>query len=170
MFKPSAVRGATCAAALFVAAAPAWAQAAKPDAVPKAAVFEFQFANLGQQPPTATDQARLPHLTDMLRDLLGKSGRYQIVSTAPVHAQAQSENLRDCGGCADDYARKVGAQLAITGEIQKVSNLILNINVYIKNVDTKAPEHAYSVDIPGDNDLSFDHGIRYIVKHNILGE
>ena len=169
------------AAAVFAAtgsaqAAPAPAEAtgsppaAESTGAPTAAVFDFQLANLGQLPPTAADTARLPHLSDMLRDLLAKSGKYKIVSTAPVRAKAQSEDLRSCGGCADDYAKKVGAQLAITGEIQKVSNLILNINVYIKDVDSKKPERAYSVDIRGDNDVSFDHGIKYIVKHNIFGE
>ena len=93
-----------------------------------------------------------------------------MVSTDPVKAKAQSEDLRSCGGCADDYARKVGAQVAITGQIQKVSNLILNINVYIKDLDAKTPEKAYSVDIRGDNEESFDHGIRYLVKHEILGQ
>ena len=135
-----------------------------------AAVFDFQLANLAQLPPTGADKARLSHLSDMLRQLLTDSGKYKMVSTDPVRAKAQSEDLRSCGGCADDYARKLGAKLAVTGQIQKVSDLILNINVYIKDVESKAPEHAYSVDIRGDNDDSFDHGIRYLVKHEILGQ
>ena len=167
----SATLGAACAVALLgLAPGALWAQPAKPGAPQKAAVFDFQLANLAQLPPTPADKARLPHLSDMLRDLLAKSGRYQIVPTDSVRAQAQSNDLRSCGGCADDFAKKLGAQLAITGQIQKVSNLILNINVYIKDVDSKAPEQAYSVDIRGDNEDSFDHGIKYIVKHNILKE
>ena len=136
----------------------------------KAAVFDFQLTNLAQIPPTAADQARLPHLSDMLRQLLADSGQYQIVSTDTLKAKAQSEDLRSCGGCGEDYARQLGAQLAVTGQIQKVSDLILNINVYIKDVSTKAPEKAYSVDIRGDNEDSFNHGIKYLVKHNILGQ
>lgn len=156
----------TAMAALMAAAAAAPASAA-PE---KAAVFEFQLANLAQQPPTEADKARLPRLTDMLRQLLTDSGRYQMVSTDPLKSKAQSEDLRSCGGCADDYAKKLGAQVAVTGQIQKVSNLILNINVYIKGLDSKTPEKAYSVDIRGDNEESFDHGIKYLVKHNILGQ
>ena len=49
-----------------------------------------------------------------------------------------------------------------------MSDLILNINVYIKDLDSQAPEQAFSVDIRGDNDESFDHGVKYLVKHNIL--
>ena len=151
-------------AATVLTAAPAMA------AAQKAAVFEFQLANLAQLPPTAADKARLPHLSDMLRQLLVDSGRYQIVSTDPIKAKAQSEDLRSCGGCADDYAKSLGAEVAVTGQIQKVSDLILNINVYIKEVGSKAPEKAYSVDIRGDNEDSFDHGVRYLVKHEILGQ
>lgn len=136
----------------------------------KAAVFDFQMANLAQLPPTAADNARLPKLTDELRKLLADSGKYDIVSTDPVKAKAHSEDLRSCGGCADDYTRKLGARLAITGQIQKVSNLILNITVYIKDLEAKTPEQAYGVSIRGDTDESFDRGIKYIVANKILAK
>ncbi|WP_336491165.1 DUF3280 domain-containing protein [Methylobacterium nigriterrae] len=135
---------------------------------PTAAVFDFQLANLGAQPPTEADKARLGPLSDLLRKQLEDSGRYRIVSTEPVKDEvAKGADLRKCGGCADDYARKLGADVAITGEIQKVSNLILNINVYVKDLKVNTPEKAYSVDIRGDNDLSFQHGVRYLVKNNL---
>lgn len=136
----------------------------------KAAVFQAQMANLAQLPPTAADNARLPKITELLRKLLKDSGKYDIVSTDPLKAKALSEDLRSCGGCADDYAKKLGAQLAITTQIQKVSNLILNITVYIKNVDTKAPEQAFGVSIRGDTDESFDRGVKYIVDNKILAK
>ena len=135
---------------------------------PKAAVFDFQLANLGAQPPTEADKARLGPLSDLLRQQLQDSGRYRVVSTEPVKEDvAKSADLRKCGGCADDFARKIVADVAITGEIQKVSNLILNINVYVKDLKAKTPEKAYSVDIRGDNDLSFQHGVKYLVKNNL---
>ena len=135
---------------------------------PKAAVFDFQLANLGAQGPTDADIARLGPLSDLLRSQLKDSGRYTIVSTDPIKAEVtKSSELRKCGRCADDFARKLGADVAITGEIQKVSNLILNINVYIKDLKAGTPEHAYSVDIRGDNDASFDHGVKYLVKNNL---
>ena len=135
---------------------------------PKAAVFDFQLADQGAQGPTDADTARLGPLSDKLRGLLVDSGRYQLVSTDPVKDKVtKGADLRHCNGCAEDYARTLGADVAITGEIQKVSNLILNINVYVKDLKGNAPEKAYSVDIRGDNDLSFDHGIKYLVKNNL---
>ena len=74
---------------------------------------------------------------------------------------------RRCNGCADELARKLGADVAITGEIQKVSNLILNLNVYVKSLGGPAPEKAYSVDLRGDTDESFDRGIRFLVENNM---
>ncbi|MCJ2053816.1 DUF3280 domain-containing protein [Methylobacterium sp. J-070] len=135
---------------------------------PKAAVFDFQLANLGAQGPTDADVARLGPLSDLLRAQLKVTGRYEVVSTDPVKAEvAKGAELRKCGGCADDFARKLGADVAITGEIQKVSNLILNINLYVKDLKAGTPEQAYSVDIRGDNDASFDHGVKYLVKNNL---
>ena len=100
---------------------------------PKAAVFDFQLADQGMIGPTDADRARLAPLSNMLRSLLKESGRYEIVSTDPVKEEVtKGSDLRRCNGCAEEYAKKIGADVAITGEIQKVSNLILNINVYVK--------------------------------------
>lgn len=134
---------------------------------PKAAVFNFQLANLGAQGPTSADLARLGPVSDLLRAQLKDTGRYEIVSTAPVKADVAKADLRACGGCANDLARKLGADVAITGEIQKVANLILNINVYVKDLKARTPEQAYSVDIRGDNDLSFEYGVKYLVENRM---
>ena len=152
-------------AAAILATAPALAKE-------KIAVFDFQLANLAQLPPTSADKARLPRLSDMLRQELSDSGKYEIVPITDKVKQevAKAAPLRDCGGCAVDFAKELGADTAVTGQIQKVSDLILNINLYFRKVDSEAPETATSVDIRGDNDDSFNHGVKYIVKHNVLKE
>lgn len=135
---------------------------------PKVAVFDFQLADQGAAGPTEADRARLGPLSDQLRSLLMESRRYRIVSTDPVKKEVgKGPDLRRCNGCAEDYARKLGADVAITGEIQKVSNLILNINVYVKDLQGNKPEQGYSVDIRGDNDTSFDRGLKYLVKNKL---
>jgi hypothetical protein len=145
---------------------PALLLATSAHAAEKAAVFDFQLANLGQQPPTQADYARLPRVSDELRKELATSGLFEIVPVTPaVRAEVdKSSDLRSCGGCGDDFAKKLGAKIAITGEIQKVSDLILNLNVYVKHVDSKQPEQGYSVDLRGDTDESFDRAVKYIVR------
>lgn len=135
---------------------------------PMAAVFDFQLADQGMIGPTDADRARLAPLSNMLRSLLKESGRYEIVSTDPVKEEVtKGSDLRRCNGCAEEYAKKLGADVAITGEIQKVSNLILNINVYVKDLKSNKPEQAYTVDIRGNNDNSFERGLKYLVKNNL---
>ncbi|SDN02652.1 Protein of unknown function [Methylobacterium phyllostachyos] len=124
--------------------------------LPKAAVFNCQRANLGAQGPTEADVLRLGPISDLLREQLNDTGHYEIVSTNPVKADVAKADLRACGGCANDVARRLGADVAIIGEIQKVSSLILNIDV--KDLRSDTPGRAYSVDIRGDNDTSCDHG------------
>lgn len=134
----------------------------------KVAVFDLQIARGAPVPPTDEDIARVKRTSDELRMLLKESGRFELVSTDPVRAEAAKHDLRACGGCAEDLARKLGADAVITGEVQKVSNLILNINVYLKPLEAGASEQAYSVDLRGDTDESFDRGIRYLVKNRML--
>ena len=37
----------------------------------------------------------------------------------------------------------------------------------MKELKGDKPEQAYSVDIRGDNDVSFDRGLKYLVKNNL---
>jgi len=53
----------------------------------------------------------------------------------------------------------VGADWPAWGTVQKVSNLILNINVYMEDVATGNLEFVKSVDIRGNTDESWRHGL-----------
>lgn len=135
----------------------------------KVAVFDFQFARGGPTEPSEAEHERLKRTSDTFRALLAESGRYTVVPTDSLRDEvAKGSDLRACNGCAEDFARRLGAQAAVTGEVQKVSNLILNINVYLKPLRSDAPEQAYSVDLRGNTDESFDRGIRYLVKNRLL--
>ena len=66
------------------------------------------------------EQERL--LSDQLWQLLRDGGRFSLVDIAPIAREAQANNLQACGGCDIQLARRIGAELAITGTVQKVSN------------------------------------------------
>ena len=53
------------------------------------------------------------------------------------------------------------------GTVQKVSNLILNINLYIDDARTGRKILGTSVDIRGNTDQTWRHGIRYLVENNL---
>jgi hypothetical protein len=147
-------------ALLFVMTGAAYAR------VLRAAIFDFSLDDTSLQAQmsglSAGDLLRLKHLNGQLRTLLTASGRYQPVDMAPVEAEARASNLDACGGCAITMARKVGAQVAVTGLVQKVSNLILNINVTVTDVATGEVLEAQSVDIRGDTDESWTRGLNFL--------
>jgi Protein of unknown function (DUF2380) len=54
------------------------------------------------------------------------------------------------------------------GIVQKVSNLILNINLYMEDVQSGRMEFARSVGILGNTAESQHHGLNYMIRHCVL--
>ena len=140
----------------------------------RAAVFPFELddtslqgAMQGAQP---AEQARLARLDAQLRVALAASGGYTLVDTAPVAAQVQSRSLQSCDTCAADLAHRLGAAVAVNGWVQKVSPLILNINLIVRDAATNKMLRAGSVDIRGDTDESWTRGLAWLLKRRILAD
>ena len=138
----------------------------------RAAIFDFELIDTSLEGetngPRADETARLVRLGQQLRALVTKSGKLEVVDIAPVEDEARKANLQKCGGCDADLAEKLGAEISITGTVQKVSNLILNINLYARVVATKEPLVAMSVDIRGNTDESWSRGLEYLVRTHFL--
>ena len=62
----------------------------------------------------------------------------------------------------------MGADLAAWGTVQKVSNLILNINVYMEDVHAKEMVFVKTVDIRGNTDESWQRGLDYLLRHYLF--
>ena len=56
----------------------------------------------------------------------------------------------------------------VIGWVQKVSNLILNLNLQVRDVESGAIVSAASVDIRGNTDKSWRRGAIYLLEHRIL--
>jgi hypothetical protein len=154
------------AACLVMASWPAQAR------VLRAAIFDFELIDTSLEGatngPRADEAARLARLGDQLRARVTSSGKLEVVDIAPVRDAASHTNLQACGGCDADLAQKLGADLAITGTVQKVSNLILNINLYVRVAATRARLVNMSVDIRGNTDESWSRGLDYLVRTRFL--
>lgn len=139
---------------------------------PKTAVFDFELVDTSLQGetsgPQADEQVRLRSVGDQLRKGLADSGKFQLVDIAPVSAAAHNSNLQSCGGCDVQLALKVGADLSVTGVVQKVSNLILNMNVYIRDAHTGQIVAAASADMRGNTDESWSRGMSYLLRNRLL--
>ena len=141
-------------------------------AEPKVAVFDFELVDTSLEGatygPRADQQTRLVQITDQLRDRLAKSGRVAVIDIAPVAARAKAANMRTCDGCDADLANQLGADFAVSGWVQKVSNLILNMNIYVRDASSGATISLKSVDMRGNTDESWSRAIDWLVRNELL--
>jgi hypothetical protein len=155
--------------ALFVLMA--WAAPAVAAAV-RAAVFDFELIDTSLEAaagaPRPVEGGRLKQASDQLRRRLEESGRFALVDIAPVAERARASNLQACGGCDVDLARELGADLSITGTVQKVSNLILNMNIYLRDVRSGELVSATSADFRGNTDESWQRALDWLVRNRLL--
>jgi hypothetical protein len=139
---------------------------------PKVAVFDFELVDTSLQGevdgPRGDEQDRLMRAGDQLRKGLAESGKFHLVDISPVNAAAHGSNLQACGGCDVQFAQKLGADLVITGVVQKVSNLILNINIYLRDVHSGRLVTLASADMRGNTDESWSRTMSYLVRNRLL--
>jgi Protein of unknown function (DUF2380) len=136
------------------------------------ALLNVQFLNDHEdlEPTTSAEWARIALIASVFKAKLEASGRYTFV---PIPADAAAKisagpEVGACGGCEFGYGKELGADTVAWIVIQKVSDLILNINVYMADVAAKKMAFVHSVDIRGDTDESWTRGITYLVKNYLL--
>lgn len=135
--------------------------------LPTAAVFEFALINTSPAPSTPEELARLQRLDQQLKS--GLRDHFKLVDVGPVRNRlAGVASIRGCNGCELDLARELGAQQVAYGWVQKVSNLILNINLVVEDASSGRTLRAESVDIRGNTDESWTRGLRYLLNERMF--
>jgi hypothetical protein len=137
-----------------------------------AAVFDFELVDTsGGDPLKAQDaehQSRVAQTSERLRTRLTESGRYRVVDIAPVTKEAHASNLQACGGCDVTLADRVGADLSVTGTVYKVSNLILNMMIFVRDAKTGGNVAVMQADMRGDTDESWLRAVDWLVRNRLL--
>lgn len=114
------------------------------------------------------ETARTAMAAGVVADDIAARG-FTLVPTDPVADQlSKITNPAHCNGCDIAMAGKLGADYALTGEVQKVSNLILNFNLFLRDARTGELIRGGSVDIRGNTDESWQRGFRYLLKNIIF--
>ena len=115
----------------------------------------------------AVQQRRLALISDTLRQEFDRRGLYRTVDNNAaaklIADQKARQELRNCNGCELDIGRALGADVVVLAWVQKVSNLILNINIEVKDVASGETLYTKSVDLRSNSDKSWLRGIRYMV-------
>lgn len=131
------------------------------------AVFDFQLIDTSIEGelngPRGDEARRLDALGERLRAAYAAAQGHEVVALGPVGDRAAARDLWSCG-CATALAREAGATIAVTGAVQKVSNLILTINL---RVDGPDGHRAMSADIRSNTDESWARGLDWLIRHRL---
>lgn len=154
-----------------VGAHPAAAQPAAAD--PQTVAFlglYLQNDNEALEPTTAAERSRIEKVAGAFKKRLDASGRYRVL-IAPPHIERQMRSGQTpgtCNGCEIAYAKQIGGDLVAWISVQKVSNLILNLNVYMGDVKADRMTFIHSVDIRGNTDESWLRSLAYLLDNYLF--
>lgn len=110
------------------------------------------------------EEARIEALETLVADRFREEG-YDLVDIAPVQEKLDRvANPAKCYGCDARMATELGADFALVGEVQKISNLILTMNLQLRDAESGETVKGRVVDIRGNTDESWTRGMRYILK------
>ena len=126
-----------------------------------AVAFWVSPINTSIEPTTPAEDHRILMLNDLFLQELAASGRFKVVTIPADLSQeiASNADIAYCDGCERNYAQRVGADWAAWGAVQKVSNLILNINLYMEDARAGKLQFVKSVDIRGNTDETWRRGL-----------
>ena len=110
-------------------------------------------------------------MTQTIIDDIARRNVYTVVDTSRAneldspHARFAAEGLfRECPGCEAEVAAQLGADLSMGCLVQKVSNLILNINYYIRDAKTENLLAQYTAAIRGNTDQTWTRSALWLLK------
>jgi hypothetical protein len=159
------------AVVLLSASLPALGQQDAPaTALRSIVVLDFELVDDQGNPLTkAAQEVRLRNAGMQLQRELAERQLYRVIDPAPTASlqrelRLQQEFLYRCDDCAAQVGRLAGADLVMQTWVQKVSELILNLNVQIYDVGAGNVVFTKSVDMRGNDDVSWTRGVRYLVR------
>src|SRR5262249_39509624 len=124
-------------------------------AATKAAVFPFDFHDAQQDGEVvpqynSEDLRRLKLVVDELKSLMQMDGKYAVVDLSPHEKEIESASpFNQCNGCEVPIAKEAGADIAVTGYVDKVSDALLNLAIVARNTKTGELTKTMSASING---------------------
>jgi hypothetical protein len=153
-----------CALSAFLIVTPAVAAT-------KVAVFPFDIHDVSQDAEMfpqiqPDDLKRLTLIADELKALMLKDGKYEVVDLTPQAKEIEASSpFQKCDGCEVPIAKEAGADIAVTGFIEKMSDALLSLQIIARDTKTGQLTKTMSAAINGNSDDLWLHGIRYLWKN-----
>lgn len=153
--------------ALLLGANPALAQ--EPPAPGTVAFFGLRFFDMSTEGAINGVRPDETMRTEMATDLVARDMLARGFDLVPIDSVADQletiTNPADCNGCDTAMAAKLGADYALTGEVRKISNLILSVELNLRDAESGQTLRAGTVDIRGNTDETWQRGMRYLLRN-----
>lgn len=156
--------------ALFLVALAAGAPAAAETVERRLALFPVELIMLSADPVDDAELERLELVHRILVERLAPHGLVAIDTSPMAERIASYASLSGCNGCEIAFAAELGADIAGVAWVQKVSNLILNVNLKLTDVATGRLLKLGSVDIRGNTDETWRRGAAYLIDRRLFVE
>jgi hypothetical protein len=78
--------------------------------------------------------------------------------------------LNKCDGCEVPIAQKAGADIAVTGFVDKWSDALISIQLFVRDVPSGKVTKAMSAEVRGNTDELWLHGIRWLWRNRFNAE
>ena len=85
----------------------------------------------------------------------------------PSPAAGRIGDHLSCEQCLLDIARDMGGQVAVIGKVNKISTLILSMDIVVRDLADGKVIARGTADIRGDNDRAWLRGMQWLVEHRI---
>jgi hypothetical protein len=145
--------------------------AVRSQAAPASLVLpDIELLDTQPDPNQAADHARrIQNTSRQLREGLAQAGLYRIIDPTTVQStideqRAAHATIFDCNGCAQAIGQAARSDLVAMAWVQKVSQLILNLNVEVRETATDRVVLNKSVDMRGNNDESWARAARFMLR------
>ncbi|MEQ8823604.1 MAG: DUF3280 domain-containing protein [Filomicrobium sp.] len=147
-------------------------------ATPRAAVLPFEIhidlqmdglSLYGLPPePKPAEKKRLEMARDRLISMLEERGVYQSIDLSDFKKEIRKAAPFDrCNGCEVEFGKKADADVTILGVVNKSSEMMINIAVFVRDVASGELTQSMSVSILQNDDAGWLRAIRYLVNNRL---
>lgn len=145
-----------------------FAYAASPQ---KVVVFDLELIDSslgGELSGHHPEEARLKKLDAALRAAYTANANYRLLDETPERQAAAATHLQSCGGCDVDMGKALGADLVVTGEVQKVSDMLANMTIHVRGTSDGRQLAGGTTALQGNSDDVWMHGLKWLIRNRLL--
>ncbi len=145
--------------------------AAPSAAVQKIAIFPFDIRDIEIEgdpfaKPKDEDLRRMKLVATELKTLMEKDGKFAVVSLEPLAKEVEAASpFNKCDACEVPIAKQAGADLAVTGYVDKLSDALISLQLFAREAESGKLVKAMSAEIRGNTDELWLHGIRWLWRN-----